>query len=369
MTHFPATYLDGNSAGRHPACLRADADDLLILRDDGRDVTRWPLHDVRVLRDRGLRDRMILRAGDRADRLVLETPEAAAWIATVAPHLRAPLRDRLGLRRVALWGAGAAAALGLMLFAIIPGLAVQLAPLIPPEQEAALGRETRDRAAAMLSSRPPEQRFCTQRQGVAALQRMTATLMAQTETPYRLDLAVVAAPQVNAFAAPGGYVVLLDGLIAAAESPNEVAAVLAHEIGHVVARDPTRSALRAAGSAGLLSLAIGDVAGGAVIAGIATQLIDAGYSRRAETAADAFAARMLEEAGVAPTALADFFDRLAEEYGDLPEFLAYFSTHPAPETRSARIRSSTAAGRDRPILSPQEWQALQDICTRRGPSP
>lgn len=64
---------------------------------------------------------------------------------------------------------------------------------------------------------------------------------------------------------PGGLIILFRGLIDAAESSDEVAAVYAHELGHVVARDPTRIALRSAGSIGVLGLLLGDFAGGAVV--------------------------------------------------------------------------------------------------------
>ena len=84
---------------------------------------------------------------------------------------------------------------------------------------------------------------------------------------------------------PGGRLVFFRGLLEEAENPDEVAAVLAHEIGHVVYRDPTRDALRSAGSLGVLGLLFGDFAGGTVALFIANQLINASYSQAAEARA------------------------------------------------------------------------------------
>lgn len=113
-----------------------------------------------------------------------------------------------------------------------------------------------------------------------------ARLMGDRETDYDLNVRVVNHSMINAFAVPGGHMVFMNGLIQPAESPQEVAAVFAHELGHVFARDPIRLTLRAAGSVGLLSLALGDATGGTIIAIAADQALTSSYTRRAEAAAD-----------------------------------------------------------------------------------
>jgi predicted Zn-dependent protease len=169
----------------------------------------------------------------------------------------------------------------------------------------------------------------------------------------------------NAFALPGGFVVLFRGLIDAAESPDEVAAVLAHEIGHVVSRDPTRHALRSAGSIGVLGLLFGDFAGGAVVLFLTERLIDAQYSQGAESGADRFAYGVLLNAGASPAALGDMFQRLRDKYGDSDAIIAHFLSHPGLEERIKAARAAAPKDRDyQPILGDEEWAALKGICTK-----
>ncbi len=84
--------------------------------------------------------------------------------------------------------------------------------------------------------------------------------------PIPLKSAVVRRPEANAIALPGGHIYVFQGLIDKAETPDELAGVIAHEIGHVAHRDGTRSVLQAAGLSFLFGMLLGDfVGGGAVI--------------------------------------------------------------------------------------------------------
>ncbi|MEM8555592.1 MAG: M48 family metallopeptidase [Pseudomonadota bacterium] len=368
MSSYPAWFIDGESAGRHVAEVYSDDQDLVIARDDGRDLTRWPTADVRALRDRGLRDSLILRIGDGDARLVLDAPQAVQWASETLPALSKVDMDRLGLRRIAIWGSAALVAVLAMIFVIIPGLANLMAPLVPPQQEVRIGEAVRTQAAGIFTRAPEDKRFCVDRAGLGALDAMAEPLLRDVDMPYPVTINVINGRMVNAFAAPGGQVIILRGLIDAAETPEEVAAVLAHEIGHVVARDPVRLMLRSAGTAGILSMLLGDITGGTLIATVSTQLIDASYSREAERAADKFAADTLVQAGVSPNALADFFNRLLEGQGggDTAAAFGYFSSHPPTAERISEAQARALGAVDRPILSPGQWSNLQDICDSVG---
>lgn len=372
MRAFSGYFVDGVSAGRRAAEVRAEGGDLLIALDEGREVLRWPLADIRALRDQAGAAQMILRletATDSEARLVMDDRDGIRWLLEVCSALDAHTRDPLGTRRMVIWAGGAVASFAGLLFVVIPGLAGWLAPMVPVATAEALGQQVRGQVSAFFTVGAPETRYCTNLAGVSALQAMADRLTQREALPYTLKLAVVDGDPVNAFAAPGGHVVVLRGLIDEANDAEEVAAVLAHEIGHVAARDPMRAAMRSAGSAGLLSLALGDFLGGGVLATVSTQLIDARYSRTAETAADAYAADLLIRAGVSPDALARFFDRLAESSGNGPSIPPYFASHPPLESRSAGLRDRAVPGWGRPILTDAEWRNLQDVCRRRGPTP
>lgn len=365
MIRHTAFFVDGESAGRHLAEIFVDDDNLIIAFDAGREQVPWPRDQIRALRDRGTTDRLILRLPEGDARLVVEDTAAMAWVQTVSPQLNHFDLDRLGLRKVAVWGVGALTALGLMVFVVIPSLAGALAPLVPPKQEVAIGEVARDQLAGLLTRKSEDERFCVNRAGLGALDAMAQPFLDNVDMPYPVTINVIDGAMVNAFAAPGGQVAILRGLIDAAESPEEVAAVLAHELGHVVARDPVRLSLRAAGTAGLFSLVIGDITGGAVVAGMATQLLDASYSRAAERAADDFAAEALIRVGVSPQALAAFFERLEDADGS-SDLMGYFSTHPATLERIETALAKAENAPDRPILSPQQWADLRGICRQTG---
>jgi predicted Zn-dependent protease len=261
---------------------------------------------------------------------------------------------------VAFWAAGAATSIALLIFVIVPALAERMAPMIPQERAAALGDAVLERIGPLMGGGET----CASPAGRAALARMTTRLTeaAGLETPVKIS--VWRSPMLNAFAVPGGRIVILSGLIDAASGPEEVAAVLAHELGHVAARDPLRSALRQAGTAGLLGLFVGDFLGGAVVVATAEAAISAAYSREAETAADDYAHRVLSEAGLPASALAGFFEALADRGAAAEGFARHFASHPDLEARAEAAREADAVGEGPydPVLDDAGWIALQQIC-------
>ncbi|MCT8159298.1 M48 family metallopeptidase [Pseudoruegeria sp. SHC-113] len=281
--------------------------------------------------------------------------------------------------RIALWALGAVASVALILFVLVPNMANQLATLLPPDGERALGAATLEQIRDALSDDPlAPVAFCESPEGDAALAAMAARLTDGLELAQPLSLHVLDDPMVNAFALPGGYVVFFRGMIDAADHPDEIAAVMAHEIGHVVSRDPARHALRSAGSIGVLGLLFGDFAGGAVVLLLAEQLISANYSQEAERAADGFGLGLMEAAGLDAEQMARMFERLqaeeqavtgdsaSEEAAETAGLLRYFLSHPQTSERIAAVRAAGAGGSDAtPSLDAAQWQALQGIC---GPS-
>jgi predicted Zn-dependent protease len=241
---------------------------------------------------------------------------------------------------------------------ILPGLADYLADHIPPDREIAFGRAVMTQVEYLFAD-DAVSLVCTDEKGQAALDLMTERLTAGQDIPYDLDVRVFDLAMPNAFTAPGGQIVIFRGLLDEAENAEEVAGVLAHEIGHAVHRDPTRLTLRAAGSAGILSVVLGDVSGGTLLGIAGEHLMQASYTREAETAADAYALMLLNAAGIPAGPLADFFDRIAVLTDGMPEYL---SSHPLSAGRAGAIRAGAEARADAQALDAGDWQSLQDIC-------
>jgi predicted Zn-dependent protease len=166
---------------------------------------------------------------------------------------------------------------------------------------------------------------------------------------------VMDSPVVNAFAAPGGYVFVTRGLLAAVNDEAELAGVLAHEIGHVTARHSARNYSQTLlANFGLqlgtaLAGSYADVLGPLLEVG--TGLLFLKYSRDDERQADALGVEYATRAGYDTNRMADFFTTLQRQealqgarQGGLPE---WFSTHPSPVDREAAVRSQTAQWRGR----------------------
>ncbi len=345
-------------------------DGLALYLPDG-EVEVWPWSDLRALRDQADRKGLVLfLKGAKAEnmaRLSVRDAELSKTLRTRASALNKRSQP-LPLKKLTLWAAGAVASVAAIIFVLVPLMAAQLAAILPPEGEKALGDTTLTQIRQVLGEADMEVNSCHGAEGAAALDHLRTRLLPKEGLPYPVEVHVLDHDLVNAFALPGGHVILFRGLIEAAESPDEVTAVLAHEIGHVVHRDPTRDALRSAGSIGVLGLLFGDFAGGTVALMLANQLINASYSQAAETAADEYAHKVLEREKISPAALGTFFQRLKDEHGDAEGFLAHLSTHPQLEKRILAAGAATSdAQQYAPSLSGKEWVGLQQICgPRRG---
>jgi predicted Zn-dependent protease len=150
---------------------------------------------------------------------------------------------------------------------------------------------------------------------------------------------------VNAFATPGGYLYVYRGLLEMAENEAELAAVMAHETGHVVARHAARSMVTAYGIDAMTSLAGGNNPGLLVqlTSSIAGKGVLLSHSRADETEADEYGARYAAGAGYDPHAFATFFERLQKSEGSSPAVLTYLSDHPATGDRITHINEYIAS--------------------------
>jgi beta-barrel assembly-enhancing protease len=197
---------------------------------------------------------------------------------------------------------------------------------------------------------------CENAEGKAALERLLARIAGATPIPYEVQIGVLDRPEVNAFAAPGGRIVVFRGLVEGAASPDELAGVLAHELTHALKRHGTQHLVRALGLSLILDVAVGQ--------GTARSFAETGlflaYSRDFEREADAGAVELLHAAGIDPGALAAFFERTRKSgKGELLPL--WLRSHPTDEERAGRILAASRPGSG-PALDEAQWQALKRIC-------
>lgn len=349
-------YFDGLSARPVPVSLRLAEGRLEVL---GPGLRRdWNCLDLRAAD--ALRPLMRVGPADVSERVEFSDADLAKALDGLCPDLAAgPVRDG-GTLRLVLWSAAAGASLLLLAIFGVPALAGILAPLVPESAESRLGAAVEEQIVALLG-KPP---ICDVPAGRAALDRMVKALTRTGSLPANLQVAVRRAKTENALTLPGARVLLLSGLIAKAQGPDELAGVLAHEFGHVSVRDPTRALIQASGTSFLLSYVLGDLTGSTVLVGLGQAVLSAGYSRDAERAADAYSVETMARAGADGAALAAVLERIARDDAD---GVALLRSHPYTRERAAAIRARAQAIETRlpirgPILDAEDWAALKAIC-------
>jgi predicted Zn-dependent protease len=236
---------------------------------------------------------------------------------------------------------GLCVALPLGVLASARSIAEAAAAYLPPELDEKLGRPTWElvKLTAERCDDPATQRYLS-----AILQPL---LDALGPVPFRVQSMVVITPEVNAFALPGGYVVVNSGLLSKAETGEEVAAVLAHELAHVTARHGTRRWVGGLGAGAALGVLFGVIDVSAPAYPLA-QLASLRYERGQESEADELGLALLVRAGISPLGMATFFERSSGSARP-PEVL---STHPDPGDRAARARRAAAGFQPRVTLPP-----------------
>ena len=216
---------------------------------------------------------------------------------------------------------------------------------ITPEQEVALGLQAAPSMAEQHGGLHPDQ------QAQQRVDRICHELVEKTaakQTDYQFDCHVLADEStVNAFALPGGQVFITAGLMAKLKTEEQLAGVLGHEIGHVVARHGAEHIAKQKLTQGLTGAAViasydpnnpasRRNAGVALVIG---QLVNMRFGRQDELESDRLGVRFLSEAGYDPREMIEVMKVLAESGGGSrqPEF---FSTHPNPENRIANIEAA-----------------------------
>lgn len=344
---------DGLTAAGHAVEVTLAPDGLAIRRADGTPIPPWPYAILTAIEPiRPGQPALLARGAEDDARLSLLQPCDFATLLGRAPQLTPRPAARLArdAGRTLLWLAAIGALLAALWFGW-PRLADGLAALIPAGVEARIGATAR---TEMIG----KSRACDAAPGQAVLDRLIARLTAAMQYDRPVAVTVVDLPIVNAFALPGGQIVLFRGLLSEAQSPEEIAAVLAHELGHVAADHPTRNLVRQFG----LSLVIMALSGNSNWDGIAQLLLASAYTRAFEAEADARGLATLQAASIGGQGWVDFFDRHAGRGGGWDRAIGYFSSHPPSAERRDQAAHLPATGKQ--VMSAGDWLVLQAICAR-----
>jgi beta-barrel assembly-enhancing protease len=346
-------YTDGWTAASRVIEVRLEADGLRLM-EAGTSLV-WPYTDLATSEPVRESSGDVLVMSKAAPGATLFVRDRAFTQAIAA---RAP---QTALKAFRMSGLRAAAPVGLLAFILAgtvwgfdlsPSKAV--AKLMPDAARERLG-------ANVLATLPTQPSTCITIEGRAALDALAKRLRPDAlGRPIKVD--VLNWSLVNAFAVPGGKVVLTRAIIERAANADEIAGVLAHEMGHSIELHPEAGLVRSVGFWALIQMVFTGSPGALGNAG--TALAQLAYTRSYEREADTIALKLLKEAEISHRPFAGFFKKMGEKDATRSRSIfdnEVFQTHPATPDRVAMIEKQPDYP-SRPALTAEQWQALKRIC-------
>jgi len=360
-------YLDGKTAERKDAAVWVEGGGLVIDLPGGVRLS-WPYNEIRPNRDFSDSDQIRLEKGGTLSE-TLVVPRGAFFIALkkVFPGRPLPFRDSAPRsKRLACALFAGAATIGVLVSLYlwgIPFLSTWVAAHVPVSWEESLGRSVVENIA-------PAPARCSDPEPVLFIQGIIDTLSASlSNPPYHFRVVILDRPEVNAFAAPGGNIIVFRGLLERIQTTEELAGVLAHEMEHILHRHSTRMLLEHVSLGLLLGVIMGDANSAMKIGKEGAGLLGVlRYGRQFEEQADAEGMRLLRAAGIDPRGIISFFEKVKREEEKTAAIPDYFSTHPSPESRIERLKILAGDFRNKTFkpLASYEWKKIQGSCGKNS---
>ncbi len=331
---FTATWFDGRTAAAHAAHLVLMGRNVSVRSDDGALARAMPVDRLRLSEPtwRGPRFAYL------DDGSTLEVHDTAAFNGALENLGLGPR----GVARLQRSASMATMALGLLvalfLFGYVKGLPVAarwVAFALPDSVETRLGEQFRTTLEGQMLTRS---KLTKERQQQLSAMMSAAAAKAAPGVKYSLVMHNTFAGQgLNAFTLPGGTIILLDGLVDAAEDDDQILAVLGHELGHAANKHGLRNVLQALSIGAIASATWGDFAG--VTTNLPVVLGALSYSRDFELEADDYAVQFLRANGKTAQPLIEFFEMMEEAAGETRGYASFLSTHPETRERIERLKA------------------------------
>ena len=307
---FQADYFDGNSARSQLVLVRVQADSKQIAFEADGETLKFSFENCDVQAKLGNAKRIIdLSNGGRLEALEISALELAkvsksSSIGRALHYLENHLSWvllALALTVLAGWG---------FLQYGVPKLAEIVVKATPPSMEIKLGKQVLEGLDSKYSYFSASKTTAARQSSISnALKNLC--LRVGNCPNYQLTFRDGGIIGANAFALPGGVMVVTDGLVALAKNDAEIVAVLAHELGHVQQRHAFRQSIQGVLSGLIMAAITGDVS--SVASGLPAVLMQMQYSREHELEADKFALAALQKACLPPRAFADILQRLENQ--------------------------------------------------------
>jgi len=349
---------DGETATEHLVEVTFDADGVEIVGAGVR--TYWRRQDLQLI-DRAGGWRLGASTAPDARLMLAKSAETDAALRSLGVVGRDALRGGMLVGGLIVAGL----ALAGLVFVAIPLAAEPLARMTPRDVEARLGDNLGKQVNVFMRPCP------SARAANDALAPLLERLETSAAPGFDVQVTFVRAKVPNAFAMPGGRVMVTSGLVETLDDPEQLAAVLAHEIGHVAARDGMVALYRNAGLGILLEIVTGGSGVAQQVVLLGGQLAELRYTRGQEERADVSAIATMRASGYDPAALARAFEALKAFKSDedrpapsrlrelnIPEWL---QSHPGIDRRIARARAAATPATAVP-LDPEAWRIVKRAC-------
>jgi Zn-dependent protease with chaperone function len=350
----PTIFFDGVSSRRRRVMLTLG--DSLEIAEDGEAPVRWAYADIRRADGPAGVLRLACTSASPLARLEIRDAAVAADVTARCLHLDEHQATRRGTAKIVGWSVAAAVSIVCVVLFGVPLAADRLAPLMPKPVERRIGDAAEVQMKTIFG-----RSVCEDPAGKAAFTKLVNRLRDAAGLDDTMTAGVLPTSVPNAFALPGGKVFVLKGLLDKAENPDELAGILAHELGHLKHHDNMRGLIYNGGTSFLIGLLFGDVTGSSAVIFASRSLVEASYSREAETGADTFAIEIMHKLGRSPKPAAELMFRITGKEGG-SGLTTILASHPLTEDRLARMTKEDRPASGPPLLTDKEWQALKGIC-------
>jgi len=375
---FTADYFDGRTARKQSVSVSVSREGLHFALESKGDIL-WSFANIRLqkignnLQNLRFEYEIETEEGRFVESLIVTDRDFREVIIALAPpgfstSLRPPdLKRKIGF------------ALGVLLIpfvlyalwiSIIPSIARSLTLKVPVAWEEKLGD-------TILGSMSPEESRRNAPQTQQALEEIVARLLAtDPQQPYKIKIHLQSDSLVNAFALPGGHIIVFQGLLDQTDSAEEMAGILAHELQHVLRRHTTQAIIRSVSIYLIFSTLTGDVTGAMqTVLDTASNLGHLSMNRSMETEADRDGMLMILKAGINPAGMIQAFQKLDDNLNsdknqsspdDLKtesssNILKYISTHPLGAERVKNLQDiarNSAEKNYSPLLPDLDWKKM-----------
>jgi predicted Zn-dependent protease len=332
---FDASYFDGNSSQIYEVIAEVKEGSICLHREQ--EMMVWDVNKIIFQESYFNKHNTVLKYGEKFPYTSLELNSEAFQeiLMKCNPHLKIKNTDIKffqTLSNKSIVGIVAVCIVLILLsyFIFIPYTAEYIASKFPPSYETELGEKIFNEMSVD---------FDIDEEKSKAANDFFKSL--KISSNYPIKITVVNSPIKNAFALPGGHIVVYDEILQSMNSEDEFAALLCHEYSHVALKHTTRSLFRSLGTYMVLSIVLSDVNG---IAGVlienAHNVKSLSYSRSLEEEADNNGLKIMLEKGIPPQGMVDLFKHLKEPDSNSSEIPEFLSTHPRLEERIKYIQNT-----------------------------